>query len=68
VTHLILNNDPLQPFVKIGTIAMGDRHTMRPLQAADMLAYSSRTPELIMGLRIIKHIKVTLFGKDEICF
>lgn len=57
VTHLILDKDALQPFVKIGTIAMGNRHTMRPLQAADMLAYSSRTPGKAVSQMVLDQLR-----------
>jgi hypothetical protein len=57
VTQLILDKDELQPFVKIGTIGMGDRHTMRPLQAADMLAYSSRTSDKAVSQMVLKQLR-----------
>jgi hypothetical protein len=57
VTELILDEDAIQPFVKIGTIAMGDRHTMRPLQAADMLAYSSRTSDKAVSQMVLKQLR-----------
>src|SRR5258705_12659491 len=57
VTELILDKDALQPFVKIGTIATRDRHTMRPLQAADMLAYSARTSDKAVSQMVLKDVR-----------
>jgi hypothetical protein len=57
VTHLILDANAEQPFVKIGTMAMGDRHAMRPLQAADMLAYCSRTSDKTVSQMVLKELR-----------
>jgi hypothetical protein len=57
VTELILDKDAVEPFVRIGTIAMGDRHTMRPLQAADMLAYSARTSDKAVSQLVLKQLR-----------
>jgi hypothetical protein len=57
VTELILDKDAVEPFVRIGTIAMGDRHTMRPLQAADMLAYSARTSDKAVSQLVLTQLR-----------